>query len=99
LNGINSIRLDVNNARYDSVAARKRVVPIAEVESSTEANKKKQFKSEFSNNTKQNQSNAYSEILLPDRELYRSDLLGEIYSKMSGAEPRSYPGQFVEYYA
>ena len=101
MNGINSIRLDVNTTRVDSAAARKRIVPVGESNTATETDKKKQFKTELDNtfNSNQHQSNTYSELILSDRKYYRTNLLSEIYNKMSGVEPRFHPGHFVEYYA
>jgi len=101
LNGISQIRLDVNTARYDTTAPRKRITPVGESKTATETDKKKQFKTELDNhfNPNQNQSNTYFEFLLSDCKYYRTNLLSEIYNKMSGAEPRFHPGHFVEYYA
>jgi len=100
LNGINSIRLDVNTARYDS-AARKRISSLADIKTTTEAEKKKQFRIEVNNefHSRKNPSNGRAELLLSDPKYYRSNLLSEIYNKMSGVEERTYPGHFVEYYA
>lgn len=101
MNGINSIRLDFNTARYESVAARKKVPLLAELKITTEADKKKQFKTELSNefNSRKKQSNSHSELILSDRKYYRSSLLGEIYNKMSGVDDHINPGHYVEYYA
>ncbi len=101
MNGINSIRLDVNCLRYDSATAKKRIVPVSTVESSTEADKKKTFKTEFYNdlNSRKEQSEQRSQLLLSDSKYYRANLLNEIVNKMSGLEERSSPGQIVEYYA
>jgi hypothetical protein len=101
LNGINSIRLDANTARYDFATARKRVAPLVELKTTTESDKKKQFKTELNNElgSSKKQSNNYSELLLSDRKYYRANLLSEIVNKMSGLDNRIKPGQFVEYYA
>ncbi len=102
MNGISSIRLDVNTARHDPAAARKRVAPfIIELKTTTESDKKKQFKTELSNgfNSRKNQSNRPSELLLSDRQYYRTNLLSEIYDKMSGIDNRIDRGQYIEYYA
>jgi hypothetical protein len=100
LNIINSIRLDVNTARHDAVS-RKRIAPLAELKTTIESDKKKQFKTELNNgfNSRKNQSNNPSELLLSDRQYYRTNLLSEIYNKMSGTNERTEPGQYVEYYA
>ena len=102
MNGINSIRLDVNTARYDAAAtSKKRVVPLAAIETATEADKKKQFKTDLNNefNSRKEQSNKRSELLLSDSKYYRANLLNEIVNKMSGLEKSASPGQYVEYYA
>lgn len=101
MNAINSIRLDVNTARYDAASSRKRVAPVGELKSATDADKKRQFKTELKNefSSNKNQSNGRSELLLSDRKYYRANLLSEIVDKMSGLEQRSKPGQYVEYFA
>jgi hypothetical protein len=101
LNGINSIRLDINTTRYDVARSRKSIVPVGELKSATEADKKKQFIKRLDNNLDLNQqhSNTYSELLSSDSKYYRANLLNEIVNKMSGIEPRHYPGHIVEYYA
>lgn len=101
MNGINSIRLDINTSRYDSVSAKKRVVPVVEVESSTEADKKKTYRSDFNNefSSRRESSERRPELLISDGKNYRADLLNDIVNKMSGLEERPSPGQFVEYYA
>ncbi len=101
LNGINSIRLGINTASYDHAASRKRIPQLTELKSSTEADKKKQFKTELSNefDSRKNQPNTPSVVLLPDSKLYRSNLLSEIYNKMSGMENSTNLGHYVEYYA
>jgi hypothetical protein len=101
LNGINSIRFDVNTARYTDASPRKKILPVGELKSATETDKKKQFIKQLDNNldSNQKQSNATSELLLSDGKYYRANLLNEIVNKMSGIEPRHYPGHLVEYYA
>ncbi len=101
MNGINSIRLDINTARYDPVAARKRVAALVELKTTTESDKKKQFNTELTNgfSSRKNQSNNPSELLLSDSKFYRTNLLNEIVNKMSGIDDRTEPGQYVEYYA
>jgi len=102
LNGINSIRLDVNAARSAYAAAsKKRVSPVEKLQTATESDKKKQFKTELNNefSSKKNQSNSRSELLLSDSKYYRANLLSEIVNKMSGLEDRTKPGYFVEYFA
>jgi hypothetical protein len=100
LNGINTIRLDVHT-RYDSASNRRRIPPLEGLKSATDADKKKQFKTEISNefNSRKNQSNNHPEIIFSDSKYYRTNLLSEIYNKMSGLENRTNPGHFVEYYA
>ncbi len=102
MNGINSIRLNVNTARYDSAAAsKKRIVALNALETATEADKKKQFKTELNNefNSRRNQSESNSQLLLSDSKYYRANLLNEIVNKMSGVENHTRPGHFVEYFA
>ncbi len=101
MNGISSIRLDVNTARHDPAASRKRIAPLVDLKTTTEPDKKKQFKTELINdiNSGKNQSNNPSELLLSDRQYYRANLLNEIYNKMSGIDVRTERGQYVEYYA
>jgi hypothetical protein len=101
LNGINSIKFDINATRYDVASSRKRIAPIGDFHSATETDKKKQTIIQRENNldSNQNRSNTAAELLLSNRKYYRSMLLSEIYNKMSGVEPRSHPGQLVEYYA
>lgn len=74
---------------------------LVEIKTATEADKKKQFKTEFNNqfNSRKNQSNSRSELLLSDSKYYRANLLSEIVNKMSGLDDRIHPGHFVEYYA
>ncbi|GEM_PF-6477230 len=102
MNGINAIRLDNNTARYDPAAAgRKRITPLVELKTTTESDKKKQLKTELTNgfNSGKKQSNIPPELLLPDRQYYRANLLNEIVNKMSGFDERIEPGQYIEYYA
>ena len=102
MNEINSIRLGVNHARYDSPNARKKIAPIPVMDSvsSTENEHKKKSKSESIKYIFDiNQFNNDSESLSRNSQFYRSDLLNEIYNKMSGNEPRFKPGSFVEYFA
>ena len=102
MTGINSIRSDINTTRYDAARSRKSIVPVGELKSATEADKKKQFIKRPDNNnldSKQQQSNSYPELLSSDSKYYRANLLNEIVNKMSGIEPRYYPGHIVEYYA
>ena len=101
MTGINSIRSDINTTRYDAARSRKSIVPVGELKSATEADKKKQFIKPLDNNldSKQQQSNLYPEHLLSNGKYYRANLLNEIVNKMSGIEPRHYPGHIVEYYA
>ncbi len=100
LNGINSIRLGINTASYDHAASRKRIPQLTELKSSTEADKKKQFKTELNNEfNPNNQSQNRSELIISDRKFYRTNLLSEIYNKMSGMENSTNLGHYVEYYA
>ncbi len=102
MNGINSIRLDINTVKYNSSAgAQKKVIPLTELKSSTEADRKKPFKIELNNefDSSKDQSNNRSELLFSDRKYYRANLLNEIVNKMSGLEQRTKPGHYVEYYA
>jgi hypothetical protein len=102
LNGINAIRVDTNAARHAATAShKKRIVPLTELKTATDADKKKQFKTEtyneFSSNKKQ--TNNPSSVLLSDRKYYRANLLNEIVNKMAGLDERTKPGYYVEYYA
>lgn len=101
MNGINSIRTDVNITRHDTNSPGKRIVPVNTIDSATEADKKKSARS---HNTRyfdlnQHQANHHSESPTPGKEYYRANLLNEMYQKMSGIEPRHHPGHFIEYYA
>jgi hypothetical protein len=91
----------MNTSRYDSAAARKKVPPIVELKTTTESDKKKQFKTELNNefNSRRNPSTNHSELLLSDSKYYRANLLSEIVNKMSGEDNRITPGHYVEYYA
>lgn len=101
MNGINSIRFDVNTARYAAASSRNKILPVGELKSATETDKKKQYIKPLNNNldSNQKQSEATSELLLSDGKYYRANLLNEIVNKMSGIEPRHSPGHLVEYYA
>ena len=101
MNGINSIRFDVNTARHAAASPRQKILPVGELKSATETDKKNQFIKPLHNNQDSNkkQSNATAELLLSDGKYYRANLLNEIVDKMSGIEPRHYPGHLVEYYA
>ena len=104
MNAINSIRFDVNLARHDNTYTRRKLNPDVVTNSATVADKKNQSKTysletqdEFNSRSKQKQP--ASKIVLADSKYYRSNLLGEIYNKMSGVEAHSRPGFYVEYYA
>ena len=101
MNGINSIRIDVNSERYAAAIPRQNIQPVGELKSATETDKKKEFIKPLNNNqdSNQKQSNAIAALLLSDSKYYRANLLNEIVNKMSGIEPRHYPGHLVEYYA
>ena len=103
MNGINSIRLDINTAKYYSTSAKNRVTPVEEVKNSTEAEKKKQFKTQLINefDSGKNPSQKKSELILSnsDNRFYRANLLHEIVNKMSGLENKPDRGQYIEYYA
>lgn len=103
MNGINSIRLDLNTAKYHSASARKKIPPVEELKNATETDKKKQFKTQLTNefDSRKNHSQEHSELILSssNNKLYRANLLNEIVNKMSGLENRPSPGQYVEYYA
>ncbi len=101
MNGINSIRFDLNAARYHDARSRERILPIGELKSAIETDKKKQFIKPVNNNpdSHQKESNATSEYLSSDSKYYRANLLNEIVNKMSGVEPQHFPGHLVEYYA
>lgn len=101
MTGINAIRFDVNTSRYDVANSRKRIPPVDESKSATETDKEKQFIKFLDDNFDSNQkhSNSTSELLLSDGKYYRANLLNEIVNKMSGIEPRHYPGHIIEYYA
>ena len=49
MNAINTIRLDLNTARYQSAVAKKKVLPVEVLKSSTGNDKKRQFKSQLIN--------------------------------------------------
>ena len=102
MNGISPIRLSLDTVKYQSSSAgTKKVEPIRELETSTEANKKKQFEADLNNGfgSSANISNKKSELLLSDRKYFQANLLGEIVNKMSGLEQRTKPGQYIEYFA
>jgi hypothetical protein len=104
LNGLSPIRLDINASRYPSVVnpSNKRVAPVSELKTATEADKKKQYNNiEFENGSdpKRNQSNTRQHLLLSDGKYYRANLLSEIVNKMSGLDIPTSRGQYVEYYA
>lgn len=101
MNGINSIRFDVNTTRYTAASSRRIILPVDELKSGTETDKKKQYTKPLNSNLESNhkQSGATSELLLSDSKYYRANLLNEIVNKMSGIEPRHFPGHLVEYYA
>ena len=103
MNGINSIRLDLNTARYNSATAKKRVSHIDELKNSTETDKKKQDKKqiikEFELQSNTSQGKEAIVIAKADNMTYRASLLNEIVNKMSGLEKTASPGQYIEYYA
>ena len=101
LNGINSIRFDANSTRIAAAGSRNKIIPVSELNSTIESNKKKQYIKPLQNIIDSNQkpSDTTSEHLLSDGKYYRANLLNEIVNKMSGFEPRHYPGHLVEYYA
>lgn len=91
----------MNTARYAAASTRNKISPVGELKSATETDKKKQYIKPLNNNlnSNQKQSGATSELLLSDGKYYRANLLKEIVNKMSGIEPRHFPGHLVEYYA
>ncbi|HIF52304.1 MAG TPA: hypothetical protein EYQ42_12395 [Thiotrichaceae bacterium] len=101
MNGINSVRLDINTARHGSAAPRKRVNSVEDLKSVIESEKKKQFKTQMNNefDSRKILAKSRTDLLLSDQKYYRANLLGEIVNKMSGAENRTSPGHYVEYYA
>jgi len=101
LNGVNSILLDVHSTRLAAANSRKKILPIGELQSATETDKKKHYIKPLNNNleSRQKPSNPNSVLLLSDSKYYRANLLQEIVNKMSGFEPRHFPGHLVEYYA
>ena len=103
MNGISSIRLDLNTAKYYSASAKNKVTPAEEVKNSTEAEKKKQFKTQLINefDSRKNPSQKKSELILSnsDNRFYRANLLNEIVNKMSGLENKPDRGIYIEYYA
>ena len=104
MNAINSIRPDIHSVKYDVHTARKRIGAVAESGSATESDKRKQLKTivkdDYSDvNYEQKRPETYSEILTSNKKYYRSELLTEIYNKMSGADNRLQRGYYVEYYA
>lgn len=101
MNSVNSIQLDVSIRRSNSTSYRKRIIPIAEFNSATETDKEKKFLKSLTHDLDsiQKHVNVTSELFLSDSKYYRANLLNEIVHKMSGIEPRNFPGQLVEYYA
>ena len=93
---------DINSARHNSQHANNRIVkPVIDVVSTTESDKnnreRKSFKyDEFDANRYQTQQGALSSV---SNAHFRSNLLSQIYSDMSGLDPRIKPGSFIEYYA
>jgi hypothetical protein len=102
LNGINTIRLDINSSRYPSTNLKgRRIAAPAELKTATESEKKKQFYTEYDSETDSKRSHTVlrSERLLSDAKYYRANLLSEIVNKMSGLEKSTQPGRYVEYFA
>lgn len=103
MNGINTIRLDLNVAKYHSATVRKRVASVEELNNSTEADKKKQYKTQLINEFgfSKESSTQQSGLIISknDDRFYRANLLNEIVNKMRGVEKTIRPGQHIEYYA
>ena len=105
MNAINSIRPGIHSIKYDPNSVKKRIEQITESKTASEANKQKQLKTiikdELSDfNSQQRHQETYPELLKGNQKYYRSELLTDIYNKMSGAtDSRFQPGSFVEYYA
>lgn len=102
MNAINTIRLDLNTARYQSAVANKKVQPVEVLKSSTETDKKRQFKSQLINDfDSRKNSRQQSNLIISNtnNKFYRAYLLNEIVNKMGGLENNASPGQYIEYYA
>lgn len=101
MNGINSIRLDLNAARYQSASANKKIPPVDEVKNFTETEKKKQFNTQEIIEYEPRKEPQRQPVLIisdNDNNYYRAGLLNEIVDKMSGLEQNTSPGQYVEYF-
>ena len=102
MNALNTIRLDLNTARYQSAVAKKKVAPVEILKNSTETDKKSGFKPQLVNDfDPRKKSSQQSNLIISntDDKFYRANLLNEIVNKMSGLENRASPGQYIEYYA
>lgn len=102
MNVVNTIRLDLNTARYQSVIAKKKVPAVEVSKDSTETVKKRQFKSQLINDFDSRKNPSQQSNLITsdtDNKFYRANLLNEIVNKMSGLENNASPGQYIEYYA
>ncbi len=102
MNAINTIRLDLNTARYQSAVAKKKVLPVEVLKSSTGNDKKRQFKSQLINDFDSHKNSSDQSNLIisnTNNKFYKANLLNEIVNKMSGLENNPSPGQYVEYYA
>ena len=92
----------IHSARHNSEHTNNRIVkPVIDVVSTTESDKnnkqRKSFKyDEFDTNRYQTQHGVLSSVSSTH---FRSNLLSQIYSDMSGLDPRIKPGSFIEYYA
>lgn len=102
MNAVNTIRLDLNTARYQSAVAKKKVAPVEVLKSATENDKKRQFKSQLTNDFDSSKKASQQSNLIisnKDNKLYSANLLNEIVNIMSGLEKNASPGQYIEYYA
>ena len=102
MNALNTIRLDLNTARYQSAVAKKKVAPVEVLKNSTETDKKRQFKPQLIKDfDSRKNSSQQSNLIISnmDDKFYRANLLNQIVNKMSGLENSVSPGQYIEYYA
>ena len=92
MQGINSINLDVNTARYPAKQNRLKIPTVSHRESKQGSDNKSRFV--MKENISFNPDN-----LFEANNSYRTNLLTAFYMKMSGNEPRFKPGSFIEYFA
>ena len=98
MNSVNSIRADNYSIKHRLDTFRKRIGPVSE--SGTATNKRNQLKTKVENDfCGFNSNQQHPDSLIANKKYYQSELLTEIYNKMSGAENDFSLGYFIEYYA